>query len=171
MNNVSRTFSLSEAKIQAQILLKNINPNHGELSKEALAKIQQYLNRHNINLALPDLQLKHCLAYIAYVYGFASWANLKFYFERTKLTKFTPRGGFFNQWFSNYNEAKAILLKAGGYLLPYKNHFFICERGYIDYVGLDPEDSHWDKIGNNWVEPINITAWEELEQKYLIINR
>lgn len=166
MSNSSHIMSLSEAKIQAQILLKNINSSDSELNTAALAVINDYLNSIGLNLAADKIQLKHCLACIASQYGFNSWANCKFYFEHTQLTAFTPRGGFFNQWFSNYQEAKEILKTSGGYLLPYQQQFFICEGGYIDYLGLNPADPNWEKIGYNWVEPQDIGAWQELNRHY-----
>lgn len=166
MNNSSRIISLSEIKIQAQILLKKINSSDHKLKADALAKIAGYLKSINLELAAEDIQLKHCLGYFAADYGFANWANYKFYFEHSQLSKFIPQGGFFNQWFSNYREAKAILKASGGYLLPYQQQFFICERGYIEYLGLNPDDENWRKITYNWVEPENLGAWQELNQAY-----
>lgn len=166
MNNSSRIISLSEIKIQAQILLKNINSSDHKLKADALAKIAGYLGKINLALATEDIQLKHSLAYLADDYGFANWANYKFYFEHSQLSKFIPQGGFFNQWFSNYKEAKAILQATGGYLLPYKQQFFICERGYIEYLRLNPDDENWRKIAHNWVEPEDFSAWQELNQAY-----
>ncbi len=167
MNNSSRIISLSEAKIQAQILLKNLNSTESELKTVAVAKIDNYLNRIGLTLTADKIQLKHCLACIADQYGFDSWANCKFYFEQTQLTAFTPRGGFFNQWFSNYSEAKQILKDSKGYLLPYRQQFFICESGYIEYLSLNPADPNWEKIGYNWVEPQDISAWQELNNAYV----
>lgn len=166
MNNSSRIISLSEIKIQAQILLKKINSSDHKLKADALAKITDYLQSINLELTTENIQLKHCLGYFAADYGFANWANFKFYFDHSQLTKFVPQGGFFNQWFSNYKEAKAILKASGGYLLPYQHQFFICERGYIEYLGLNPDDANWRKIACNWVEPEDIVAWHELNQAY-----
>ncbi|MDD3267078.1 MAG: hypothetical protein PHC75_07870 [Burkholderiales bacterium] len=159
MNNLSRPFSLNEAKIQAQILLKTISSSDQNLSQQAQKRLS--------NLQFYDLrriQLKHTLAVIANEYGFSSWLNLKNYFSLTGLTKFNPNGGgFFNQWFSSYLDAKQMLQKTGGYLLPYKNQFFICESGYIEYLGLDKLASDW----HNWIEPVDIDAWQRLNDLYV----
>lgn len=167
MNNSSRIISLSEIKIQAQILLKKINSSDHKLKADALAKIAGYLKSINLELSAEDIQLKHCLGCLAADYGFANWANCKFYFEHSQLSKFIPQGGFFNQWFSNYKEAKSILKTSGGYLLPYNEQFFICERGYIEYLGLNPDAEDWNKIAYNWVEPEDIRAWQKLNQAYI----
>jgi len=167
MNNLSKPFSLNEAKIQAQILLKNLNSldkNLAQQAKERLAGLQLLSDNFNSD----KIQLKHALAVIANEYGFNSWTNLKNYFTLTGLTKFEPNGGgFFNQWFSNYKEAKQILLSGKGYLLPYKNQFFICESGYIEYIGLDSHAPDWQDINYNWIEPSDIQAWQRLSNLYM----
>ncbi len=115
-----------------------------------------------------SIQLKHTLAVIANEYGFNDWTRLKNYFTLTGLTQFEPNGGaFFNQWFSNYKEAKQILLQSGGYLLPYKNQFFICESGYIEYIGLDKDDTDWTAINYNWIEPGDMEAWQRLNNLHM----
>lgn len=168
MNNLSRPFSLNEAKIQAQILLKNIS----SLDKNLVQLTQKRLNNLQI---LPDnlnqIQLKHALAVIANEHGFSSWVNLKNYFLLTGLTKFSPNGGgFFNQWFTSYSEAKQMLQQTGGYLLPYKNQFFICESGYIEYIGLIEQISDWQAINCNWIEPTDMEAWQRLSNRYTKAN-
>lgn len=165
MNNLSRPFSLNEAKIQAQILLKNLSSLDNNLATQAherLKNLQPLLD--NIN----QIQLKHTLAIVANEHGFSSWINLKNYFSFTSLTKFNPNGGgFFNQWFSSYSEAKAVLQQTGGHLLPYKNQFFICESGYIEYVGLNEQPLDWQAINYNWIEPADMEAWQRLNNLYI----
>lgn len=164
MNNLSRPFSLNEAKIQAQILLKNISSldnNLAQQAQERLSILPTLLDN------LSQIQLKHTLAVIASEYGFSSWTNLKNYFSITGLTKFNPNsGGFFNQWFSSYLEAKQMLQQTGGYLFPYRNQFFICESGYIEHVGLIEQVSDWQGINNNWIEPADMQAWQRLNDLY-----
>ena len=167
MNNLSRPFSLNEAKIQAQILLKNISSPDNSLAQQAqkrLIIIQPVPDGFNSN----KIQLKHALAIIANEHGFSSWVNLKNYFSLTGLTKFNPNGGgFFNQWFNSYSEAKQMLQQTGGYLLPYKNQFFICESGYIEYIGLNEQISDWQAINYNWIEPTDMEAWQRLNNMYV----
>ena len=38
---------------------------------------------------------------------------------------------FLNRWFSNYQEARQALDREGGFLLPYRKHFFVCEADVI----------------------------------------
>ena len=71
--------------------------------------------------------------------------------------------GFLNQWFAQYAEAKAYLKTNGGFLLPYGTQFFICQSDYIDSLGLDPNDSDWQKIDWDWAKPLDKTAWKRLD--------
>lgn len=95
--------------------------------------------------------LKIHLAVIAMENGFKSWADLK------SQINFIV-GGFLNNWFANYQEAKIHQQLNRGFLLPYKNQFFICEAGYIERIGFDPNDPDWKLIGWDWVEPADKVA-------------
>jgi hypothetical protein len=72
---------------------------------------------------------------------------------------------FLNRWFTTYDQARAALESEGGYLLPYKNQFFITEAGAIRELGLDPEDPDWELIGWDWVRPNDRAAWQRLQHK------
>ena len=72
---------------------------------------------------------------------------------------------FLNRWFSNYEEARKSLETHGGYLLPYKRHYFVCEADVIRALGLDPGDPEWEKIGRDGALPTDQQAYERLRQK------
>lgn len=72
---------------------------------------------------------------------------------------------FLNRWFTNYEEARAAREIDGGYLFPYKHHFFITDAGAIRELGLDPSDPDWERIGWDWVRPRDSDAWERLREK------
>jgi hypothetical protein len=72
---------------------------------------------------------------------------------------------FLNQWFSNYEEARRALDSGGGFLLPYKNHFFVCEADLIQALGLEPDDQDWDKIGRDAARPKDAEAFQRLRKK------
>ena len=65
---------------------------------------------------------------------------------------------FLNRWFSTYTEARNSLETDGGYLLPYKRHYFVCEADVIRALGLDPEDRDWEKIGRDGAHPTDQQA-------------
>jgi hypothetical protein len=69
---------------------------------------------------------------------------------------------FLNLWFANYEDARAARETAGGFLLPFKRHFFVCEPGLIKELGLDPNDPDWEKVGWDCARPKDLEAFERL---------
>lgn len=158
MSKPHPSYSVSECKIQASLLLKALNSN--ELSRVQLAI--RRLKRHPEFTDLTDDQLKnanikrkHVLYVIALEKGFASWAELKHQLPFI-------RGGFLNQWFSSYDQAKAWRDIHGGYLFPYQKQFFVCSAEYVANLGLDPDHPDWKLIGYDWAKPNNEMAWKRL---------
>lgn len=72
---------------------------------------------------------------------------------------------FLNRWFSNYEAARESLESEGGFLLPYKRHFFVCESEAIRAMGLDPEDEDWERVGRDCARPADRDAYERLREK------
>jgi SAM-dependent methyltransferase len=70
-----------------------------------------------------------------------------------------------NRWFTTYEGARASLQSEGGYLLPYRNQYFVTLREGIRELGLDPDDPDWERIGWDWVRPDDAAAWERLKSK------
>lgn len=184
MNNLSkpqqnRSFTLLECKIQAKVLLKQLYASDVDIAMPAYKRfIDSLLINHELlvqqNATLADIKaiakLKHALTIITNEYGFNSWLNLKTYFDKTKHTQFIMTSAFLNQWFADYKTAKTYLKShPHDFLLPYKNQFFICEISYIEFLGFDLNNSDWQLISHNWVEPSDLLAWERLNTIYLKI--
>jgi hypothetical protein len=74
---------------------------------------------------------------------------------------------YLNLWFARYEEGRKSLGRDGGFLLPYKKHFFVCEPGVIRTLGLDPDDPDWEKVGWNCVKPLDGEAFKRLRAKRL----
>jgi hypothetical protein len=72
---------------------------------------------------------------------------------------------YLNRWFAKYEEARGSLDSEGGYLLPYRHQFFVCEFGAINALGLDADDPDWKKIGCDCVKPVDLEAYERLSEK------
>ena len=75
---------------------------------------------------------------------------------------------FLNRWFTAYAAARESLESEGGYLLPYRNQFFVAVAGAIRELGLDPDDPDWQRIGWDWVRPNDTEARARLERKRLL---
>jgi hypothetical protein len=79
---------------------------------------------------------------------------------------YVPRmDAILSRWFTNYDEARSAREAEGGYLLPYKNHFFVTSGEAIRELGLDPADPDWARIGWDWVRPQDAEAWQRLHAK------
>ena len=72
---------------------------------------------------------------------------------------------FLNRWFADYAAARAARAAEGGYLLPYRHQFFVTGADAIRELGLDPDDPDWERIGWDWVEPLDRAAWERLRER------
>jgi hypothetical protein len=72
---------------------------------------------------------------------------------------------FLNRWYSTYQEAWEARELEGGYLFPYRHHFFVTEAEAVRELGLDPDDPDWEQIGWDWVQPRDAEAWERLRDK------
>jgi hypothetical protein len=72
---------------------------------------------------------------------------------------------FLNHWFSNYEEARNAREREGGFLLPYKNHFFVCKAEVIQALGLNPDDPDWKTIGWDCAQPGDEQAYQRLCEK------
>ena len=72
---------------------------------------------------------------------------------------------FLNCWYSDYAEAQSARERHGGFLLPFRNHYFVCAADVISALGLDPYDPDWEKIGWNAARPASVEAYQRLCEK------
>lgn len=165
MNKSHKSFNVKECKIQASILLKSLHSNDLEKSRQAAKRFQRLpeFSKYSLEEMIgAEIKHKNALAVIALEKGFASWTDLKCQLPFI-------RGGFLNQWFAKYADAKSYLSLNGGFLFPFKNQFFVCDANYLENLGLDAKDSDWKLIGYDWVKPDNKDAWRRLYKKWMQI--
>lgn len=165
MNKLHKSFSVDECKIQASILLKSLYSNQTANSHQAAKRFQilpEFKNLSFSEIIKADIKRKHALAVIAIEKRFKSWADLKCQLPFI-------RGGFLNQWFAIYAEAKSYQKLNGGFILPFKNQIFICDADYINHLGFDAEDQDWKLIEYDWICPANQDAWHRLYKKWMKI--
>jgi len=74
---------------------------------------------------------------------------------------------FLNRWFARYDEARDALTADGGYLLPFRHHFFLCTAEAIRTLGLDPDDPDWLRIRFDGARPADSDAWQRLRNQRL----
>lgn len=109
--------------------------------------------------------LKEALGLVAKSAGYESWRDLKKTLDETGVFS-PPRGSaYWNVWYSKYDEARDHLSQSGGFLLPFERHFFICDINYIESLGIKRGDPDLEKVGFNWVEPLEEAAWSRLLER------
>lgn len=128
------------------------------------------------NDLIASLQLKDALAVIAAENGYDSWTDLKSTLIHAAETsplaeikdQFYPKHftTYWNIWFAKYTQAKKVLNEGKGFLLPFRNQFFIVEEHFVDSIGIPHTLPEWKDIGNDWVHPKNVKAWLKLNEMY-----
>jgi hypothetical protein len=164
MNKRRKPLKLAEAKIQAAILLKSLGTSDADKAVKRFSQLPEFNSLTTANLLQQKIKLKHALAVIAIENGFQSWLDLKIQINFIV-------GGYLNLWFAHYREAKSALKEKGGFLLPYKNQFFICSADYMKQIGFEPKDPDWEKIDYDWARPADQDAWQRLYKRWKKIKK
>ena len=159
MNKSHKSLSIEEYKIKASILLKSLRGSDAEKAAKRFKRLPEFADLSIAAILQKDIKRKHALLLIAVENGFNSWLDLK-------IQVHFIVGGYLNSWFTNYIEAKSHLKTAGGFLLPYKKQFFICNANYINQIGFESDDPDWKHIGYDWVVPEDKNAWQRLYKKW-----
>ena len=169
---MSATKRLLQFKKQALLLYKEIKTTGkdssawvDQKSTQRLFVLPRYKDQASRALsALASVSLKDCLEVIAMEQGARCWDDLCLSLDinaRLYIKGICDSG--MNVWFREYREAKAYLAQNPGcYLLPYEDYFFICHKGHIEKIGLDPNDVNWQKIGFDWECPLDQDAKKKL---------
>ena len=173
-----------ELKVRAEILHHRLQA----LEPAALARMRALAELRSasdaaVREATAGLRRKHCLAVVARELGFASFEHARQVLEGDgaaadfgTLLYGAGGGAYLNHWFATHPEARAQQLEAAAtgprqYLLAYKRHCFLTERGFIEALGLDADDPDWAAIGWDWVHPRDPEARRRLYARRLLALR
>jgi len=170
--DASQTLSLNleEYRIRASRLLK-------ELRGTDLALGLRAANRFGILPGFEDkapgdiynsrdrLRRKHALTVIAREAGFEDWPELKDSISRAGDLGFDTRrlfqrtATFLNLWYRTYEQAREVLTEdPKRYLFPYRHQFVVCEGQLLADQGIDTADPDWERMGRDWVRPLDARA-------------
>ena len=173
-----------ELKVRAEILQHAVQAGE-RAAVERLRVLAEFRRADDLALraAAAEIQRKHCLAAVAREVGFAGWDHAKRVLDGDPsesdfgtLLYGGDWGTRLNHWFANYEEARAFHRDASEpgarlYLLAYKRHFFVCDRHFLEALGLKPDDADWEAIDWDWVRPANADARRRLYAKILAAQR
>ncbi len=170
--------TLRECKIRASLLLKAVRSDDAARSTAAAERFRVLppfapLDPGRIVACRESLRRKHALSVIAAELGFASWTALR---ETCDAAIAVPplewlfdrdRAAYLNHWCTTYEQASEIRQQTGGFLLPYRHQFVVCEPGLLAANGLDPHDPDWMRIGRDWVKPKDRDALARLARRII----
>lgn len=136
----------------------------------SLARLRQLPELREVaDRTLPQqVQRHHCLTALARALGFTGWPPARAALAGEAVDDlgclvFRDSGGsLWNIWSADYGEAHGLREAHGGYLLAYRRQFLIAEAPFVTFIGLDPEDPDWDRIGRDWARPRDRGAWTRL---------
>jgi hypothetical protein len=172
--------AVDELKVRAEILHQGLKA--GEPAALARLRALAELRRASdaeLAEAAGGLRRKHCLAVVARELGFAGFDHAQRVLEgdapeadHGTLLYGNGSSAYLNHWFSTYEEARAQQGETSSagpqqYLLAYKRHCFLAERGFVEALGLDADDPDWAAIGWDWVRPRDPEARRRLYAKRL----
>jgi hypothetical protein len=172
-------LQIDELKIRASLLLKGLRSDDSAISSSAAERFRKLpafssLTQSALLASRDTIQLKHALATIAFEQGHNSWADLRRALE-ARGPRFTTeaffdkgQGLFLNLWFTTHAEARSELTP-GHFLFPYRKQFFVCERGFLEFRGIDADDPDWTAMGFDWVMAKDTAARDRLEAKLVAL--
>jgi hypothetical protein len=160
------TDPIRELKIRAAILQRRIvDRQPSALARlRALPEFRASSADHLDSAGTPILR-RHCLAILARELGFNGWPHAKDVISGARDvsdfgTVLYPKrcGGHLNLWYRSYDDAAIGRRASGGYLLAYRRHYMVVHSLFIETLGLDPDASDWQRLGHDWVRPLDVGA-------------
>jgi hypothetical protein len=171
-----QTFSLNleEYRIRASRLLKELRGTDLALALLAASRfcaLPGFADKSpgDIYNSRDQLKRKHALTVMAREAGFQDWRELKasvapngdIGFDTTRL--FQRTATYLNLWYRTYAEAREVLTAPPKrYLFPYRHQFVVCEGQLLADQGVDTSDPDWERIGRDWVKPLDARAQARL---------
>ncbi len=159
--------TVAEFRRQATLLLKDLRSTDA-IRRDAASRRLTILPAlaQGGELQAQAVQRKHALNVIAIEQGAPDWPALRARVEPIETAELLYASGqmaaYWNIWFSNYEEARTVHREKGGFLFPYRNHFFVSDAHFVRATGLDPNAPEWRSIGYDGARPADRKAWARL---------
>lgn len=158
-----------EGRDRAKRLLRDLrssDPVRIRAAVQRLRKLRSFrdADRWSEHAMVERVRLKHALAAVAEELGYSSWSGLLA--PPDDIVWYVPSMAFFvNRWFVDYDEARASRDAHGGYLLPHRGQYVVCDAEAIIELGLEPADDDWTRISHDVARPADRDAFARLVEK------
>ena len=165
MSNDLTPSPVRELDSRARHLSKGIEARDGACLARIRAKIPSL-----VEAGFEDVGYEHAKTTVAREAGFKTWPMAIDVLE-ARLAPGDDYGDFWysiatdvmlNHWCSNYEEALTVHENQGGFLIPYRRHFAVVQKGYIEILGMDAGDPAWQDVHYNVVVPRDPIAYRHL---------
>ena len=167
-------YNVDEYRLEAERLYRDVRTGKGATALRA-AKRFQVLERwrdftaREIQASADAVRFEDAEQVLARENEFSTWAELANQAINAPIIFHTARlfpeksDVFLNLWFRSYADARAAHEAEPDLLLfPYGEQFVLCEPALLGWLGADPHDQDWEKIGRDWVRPLDETARSRL---------
>lgn len=174
----NKTGRLNELKIKACLLLKDLKSNNPEKSQKAATQFIKLpflanLTAQELISQKELIQLKHALWLMALQHSCNSWTDLRYKIIYEDCLYYENWSAMLNHWFKDLAEARAFGAAQGGYLLSYRQYYFVCDADFITQLNLQNLQNDWETIGFDWTLAQHTPSWQRLFQaaKHNYLNR
>jgi hypothetical protein len=122
-----------------------------------------------------EINIEHARTTVAREAGFKTWQMATEVLEGRSV----PGDDFGEFWYStatdvmlshwcrNYQEAHAVHEEEGGFLIPYRRHFAVVEKAYVEILGMDCDDPDWQTVGHDVAQPRDKMGYRRLALRRL----
>ncbi len=161
--DILKPVRLHSLKTAASLLFKDFKNNAGRgiIAAERLCQVPDFKQRSAewLMAHASQVQRKHAYTAVAIEHGYANWPDLKRTVVDNDCLYRSSGVAYIHAWFRDYEAAKQYQDRHQGYLLAFWKDFVVCGKEYIDHIGLGAYEAYWKRIGYNWVQPSDKTAW------------
>lgn len=170
----TRIYNFDEYRVEAESLYRDLQTGSAAAALRAAKRFQaldswRNLSAREIRAGAGAIRPEDAQEVIARENGFTNWALLAAETADAPVIFHTARlfpeksDVFLNLWFRSYDEACAAHEGEPDLVLfPYGEQFVLCEPALLGWLGADPHDPDWEKIGRNWVRPADEAARSRL---------
>lgn len=170
-------FNIEEYRLQAESLHRDLRAGGNAAALRAAKRFKaldawKTLRLREVLANTDAIRLEDAMEVVACENGFSNWSQLAAETAEMPVVFNTARlfpdksDVFLNLWFHSYEEAHAAQRAEPDLLLfPHGEQFVLCEPALLGWLGADPRDPDWEKIGRDWARPLDEAARSRLAAK------
>jgi hypothetical protein len=170
VGNKPKDSPLRELQSRAKRLYEGIEVRDAHCLERIHAQVPRLANAD-----FCEINVEHAQMTVAREAGFKTWQIATDVLE-ARLVPGDDFGDFWystatdvmlSHWCRNYQEALSVHEQEGGFLIPYRRHFAVVEKAYIEILGMDADDPDWQTVGHDVAQPRDKMGYRRLALRRL----